>query len=90
MKPVGTIYLRDQLVGDIILTQEQRMVLSYEDSWKSKGFAISHSLPLSGQYSPQTSHNFFSNLLPEGSLRDLICQKLGISPDNVSYARNNQ
>jgi HipA-like protein len=36
------------------------------------------SLPLDGSFSTASSHYFFANLLPEGSIREQICKSLKI------------
>ena len=75
------LFLNETFVGELHY-QDAKICLVYGTEWKQGGFAISHSLPLDNKFSADASHNFFSNLLPEGSLRDLICQKLQISRDN--------
>lgn len=75
------VYLESELVGSIHL-EGAHIVLRYDADWLTKGFAISYALPLNGTYSAEVSHHFFSNLLPEGNLRDMVCRKLKISVDN--------
>ena len=75
------VYLENEHIGDLHL-EEDKIGFVYQPEWRKKGFAISHSLPLNGEYSTTTAHQFFANLLPEGALRDAICRKLKISADN--------
>lgn len=61
------------------------MVFAYAESWLEDGAAapISLSLPLRpGAVEGGAAHAFFTNLLPEGTLRTLLARRLGISADN--------
>jgi serine/threonine-protein kinase HipA len=75
------VYKESEFIGDMHL-EDGKIKLEYHSDWKENGFALSYSLPLNGDYTIEASHNFFSNLLPEGSLRDMVCRKLKISADN--------
>lgn len=53
---------------------------AYDPRWAKNGFAISISMPL--REDPYLAPTFFSNLLPEGALRQAICTRFHISYDN--------
>jgi HipA-like protein len=57
---------------------------TYDEAWldSPKRFPISLSLPLRGEPHQEAAHPFFSNLLPEGDVRRLLCRRLGISTEN--------
>ncbi len=76
------VYIQKEPVGYLEQKDRTHIAFCYQNSWIEKGFPISHSLPLNGNFSLKQSHYFFSNLLPEANLRQLICNKLKISPDN--------
>ena len=76
------VYIQNELVGNLEQKEGSFIAFCYQNSWIKKGFPISHSLPLNGNFSLKQSHHFFSNLLPEANLRQLICNELKISPDN--------
>lgn len=76
------VYIQKEPVGHLEQKDQNYIAFCYQTSWIKKGFPISHSLPLNGDFNSKQSHHFFSNLLPEGNLRQLICNKLKISPDN--------
>lgn len=68
-----------------LLTDGDRFGLSYDPGWLSgtDAFAISLSLPLrEAPHEGGAAHWFFSNLLPEGAVREAVCARLGISVDN--------
>lgn len=73
------------VVGDLYGGDVGRMTFEYAPSWlaRADAFPISISLPLRPEpYAGDAGHTFFSNLLPEGHVRDAVCRRLGISADN--------
>jgi serine/threonine-protein kinase HipA len=61
-----------------------RFQFVYAEAWLAGGgFPISVCLPLrSKPYATEDAHHFFANLLPEGSAREAVCRRLGISASN--------
>ncbi len=84
MKEQLFVHYQEELVGSIIQVDSQNMRFEYAGSWceSTKSFPISISLPLDGGFASAKGHSFFSNLLPEGSVRDQICKALKISSKN--------
>jgi serine/threonine-protein kinase HipA len=84
MKHTLYVHYRQQLVGELTLTESGQMQFRYCEQWRVKesGFPISLSLPLEGLLTTSASHHFFANLLPEANVRQQICQSLKISPSN--------
>ncbi len=78
------VHFRERVVGLIELTPAHEIHFAYSDAWlkSTEAFPISISLPLDGSFSTASSHHFFVNLLPEGSVREQICKSLKISPGN--------
>ena len=56
----------------------------YDERWMASedGFPISLSMPFAREPYDDVAHRFFANLLPEGLVRQRLCQRLGISVDN--------
>lgn len=58
----------------------------YDPTWNAdrekSAFALSLSLPLGESTFRKEASAFFTNLLPEGSARENLCRKMGISVDN--------
>ena len=78
------VHYGDQTIGTLTRTETGLMEFSYRSDWQNdrNSFAISISLPLSGQFDVDASHHFFVNLLPEANVRQQICKSLQISPGN--------
>jgi serine/threonine-protein kinase HipA len=79
------IYFEGRAVGTVAVDASGRFIFEYANSWVSdaNAFAISRSLPLErSDTEAEAGHNFFSNLLPEGRVRDLVARHLGVSPGN--------
>lgn len=80
-----TVRFAEQIVGRIRAVDGGRIGFTYDESWlgAESAFPISLSLPLaSDEFAGGAGHAFFANLLPEGSARQAICARLGISVDN--------
>ena len=74
-----------RMVGRLWTVADDRLVFEYTDTWLAgpDAFAISLSLPLRKEtYTDAKAGRFFANLLPEGRLRQLVAQRLGISEEN--------
>lgn len=79
------VYLWDQLVGRLWLDERRRFVFQYDTKWiKRKGaIPLSLHLPLKTDlYSDDLSRSFFSNLLPEAEIKQVIARSLQISVSN--------
>ena len=70
------VHYGDQTIGTLTRTETGLMEFSYRSDWQNdrNSFAISISLPLSGQFDVDASHHFFVNLLPEANVRQQICK----------------
>jgi HipA-like protein len=79
------VYFEARKVGTVAVDGSGRFVFEYADSWVTgpNPFAISHSLPLEGSDAEEEAGHafFFSNLLPEGRVRELVAKRLG-GPSN--------
>lgn len=74
-----------RMVGKLWMAADERLAFEYADSWLADpdAFSISLSLPLRKEtYTDAKAGRFFANLLPEGRLRQLVAQRLGISEEN--------
>lgn len=73
------------VVGAVRVDGDGRFCFTYDPAWRTREgrFPISLTLPISSdEYVGGPAHAFFGNLLPEGAVRQAICTRLGISPDN--------
>jgi serine/threonine-protein kinase HipA len=73
------------IVGRVRVDDTGRFSFTYDDAWLARDdrFQISLALPLEPtEFNGGPAHNFFANLLPEGAVRQAVCARLGISPDN--------
>jgi len=74
-----------QRVGTIKSDAAGRFCFSYQTEWLASpsAFPVSVTLPLqAGEVEGGPAHAFFANLLPEGSVREAVCRRLGISEAN--------
>ena len=72
-------------VGMLSIEANHQYQFAYDTQWLGSGaaFALSCSLPLQESPLPHdVSYAFFSNLIPEGDLRDKLAMQLGISEKN--------
>lgn len=79
------VYFEGRPVGTVAVDGNGRFTFEYAHSWVSEAnaFAISRSLPLGGsEGEAHAGHAFFSNLLPDGPVRELVARHLGVSPGN--------
>lgn len=79
------VYFGQQTVGTVSVDGADRFVFEYQQSWldDESAFPISQSLPLRAEpQAGEVAHAFFSNLLPEGRIRQLVARRLGISESN--------
>ncbi|HEY4243462.1 MAG TPA: type II toxin-antitoxin system HipA family toxin [Kofleriaceae bacterium] len=75
----------DAAVVGIVRADADQFCFRYAVAWlrSARAFPISLSLPLGREeIVGGAAHTFFSNLLPEGGVRDAVCARLGISPEN--------
>ena len=79
------VLYRDRLIGRLWLNESSEFAFQYAADWleESDRFPLSLSLPLGAQIQARgPTRAFFQNLLPEGGIRQAICQRLGISIAN--------
>jgi serine/threonine-protein kinase HipA len=79
------VFCGPDLVAQLDEDSQGRLELVYAAEWldSAEAFAISLSLPLQPTPHPASvAHSFFANLLPEGLVRERICQRLKLSADN--------
>ncbi len=79
------VFSNNVMVGVLHEDSEGRMSFMYSRSWldSTDAFGISVSLPLQPEmFPPERAHAFFSNLLPEGPVREQVTREFGISVDN--------
>lgn len=63
--------------------EPEGLVFTYDTQWLADDQPpLSQSLPLSGSFSTAATHAYFGGLLPEGSPRDVLARRLGLSPGN--------
>ena len=73
------------VVGAVRVDDSGRFCFAYDPTWcaREDRFPVSLTLPISShEYVAGPAHTFFMNLLPEAAVRQAICARLGISPDN--------
>lgn len=85
MSPSLVVWLGAEVVGRVRVDDDARFCFAYDEAWLARASRrpISRSLPLHpAEYVGGAAHTFFGNLLPEGIVRQAVCARLGISPDN--------
>ena len=85
MSTILNVYLKSEKVGKLELDESRRFVFTYDKNWLQHDSAIplSIGLPLQEEpYMDERSRPFFSNLLPESEIRQIIARKLGLSENN--------
>lgn len=77
------VWLNDQLAGKL-LAERGQMKFQYENDWViRKQPPLSQSLPVrQDAFEGERVHSFFSNLLPEGEIRQIIARRFGVSVGN--------
>jgi serine/threonine-protein kinase HipA len=83
------VYLNDIFVGNILLLPDERTIFTFDESYVNDQnrptLSLAFKTPLGGLRTEDRVRNqsklppFFSNLLPEGYLRDYFSRKLNIS-----------
>ena len=71
--------------GVLSCDAQQRFSFQYTPQWINRTDVppLSLSMPLTGEaYADEKARPFFTNLLPESSVREAVARKLGISPRN--------
>jgi len=79
------VFWEDRLVGRLWLDAGQRLIFRYEQDYleSEEVHPLSLGLPLRREpYADDTARPFFSNLLPEGDIRDHIAKILHVSKAN--------
>jgi len=85
MRNLLHVYIDTAKVGTLIGEDSGEYSFNYEASWPGSKAPIplSLSLPLQIEpFPPEASKAFFSNLLPEGQVRDHFASKHRVSPDD--------
>jgi len=80
-----TVYLHENLVGELTQDKHGRISFTYQKEWlESKNrVPLSHSLPLrEAPFEGKECQGFFAGVLPEESNREIIATILGISSRN--------
>jgi serine/threonine-protein kinase HipA len=78
-------YFEQTRVGSLSIDDRRQFSFQYSREWltSSDAFQISISLPMQEDvFSNDKVKSFFSNLLPESAVRELIAKRLGISSKN--------
>ncbi len=78
------VYKNNLFVGKL-LWERNNLFFRYEEEYlkNENAWAISISLPLSGDFDTRACETFFSGLLPEEQNRENLAKYLHISPDNT-------
>ncbi len=87
------IFLGDTIVGTITLTSSERTYFEFAESYRtnenrptlSLNFKTKSGLAKNIKPARQRIHPFFSNLLPEGKLREYLSKKLEINPQREFF-----
>lgn len=85
MTTILNVYLKSEQVGILELDTSRRFVFTYDKNWLQHDSAVplSIGLPLQeASYLDDQARPFFSNLLPESEIRQIIARKLGLSENN--------
>ena len=85
MTDILSVYYHGSIIGTLSINKGRRYVFSYMDEWlqKEDAIPISISLPLTpGEFDEDKSMSFFSNLLPESTIRDKLAKKYKLSEDD--------
>lgn len=79
------LYLgKDNLIGELILSNDDQLFWQYNERWQQTGFAISPHLPLNNDISSVNVNRFLRNLLPEGNgLDELVAHFHQLSKNNT-------
>jgi len=94
MTPVLDVLLNDYLVGSITLLPGERSLFAFDDAYvadKNRPVLSQSFLTASGDLSLETRAireklpPWFSNLLPEGPLRDYLAERGGVGPHREFY-----
>ena len=77
------VYFLENQVGILYLGPDG-FEFSYTKQWleNKNSFAVSQQLPLEDVSFVQAAQTYFSNLLPEGKIRNILAKRLGISESN--------
>jgi len=79
----GEVWNEDRRVGSLREDDRGALRFTYDPGWLDQGgFPVSVRLPLSIGTRETPAHSFFSGLLPEGGVRQRLCRKLGIDPED--------
>ncbi|MFN0116884.1 MAG: type II toxin-antitoxin system HipA family toxin [Elusimicrobiota bacterium] len=85
MSNVLNVYFGSCLIGQLRLDDKRNFVFQYDPAYvaRKKSIPLSVRLPLREEpFEDALSKPFFSNLLPEANIRQLIARRLGISEEN--------
>lgn len=80
-----SVYMLDELAGTLS-NDGGSLAFEYDESYRARddARALSVSLPLAeASFGNRASIAFFSNLLPEGEMRDVVARALGVSAANT-------
>ncbi len=77
-----SVYYHGQFIGVLNINKGRRYTFTYTEEWlqNENAIPISISLPLSpGEFSEEKSMSFFSNLLPESTIREKLAKQFKLS-----------
>lgn len=80
-----SVFLQDELIGNLRLDRRRRFTFQYDPAWIGKPGALPLSISLRLREEPfddDESRPFFANLLPEADIRRAVARRLGISEHN--------
>lgn len=79
------VFWDTRLVGQVWLDEKQNLIFQYDKGYVDRTYAhpLSLRLPLrKDPYEEDAARPFFSNLLPEGDVRDFISKVVHVSRNN--------
>ena len=69
----GQVWHDDRIVGHLREDGEKQICFTYDQGWMdNRGFALSHSRPLSNGQDVAKAHHWFTGLLPEGDTKKQV------------------
>lgn len=76
------VWCFDERAG-VLADAADALQFTYSPGWlDGERPPLSQSLPLDGSFAPGAVDAFFGGLLPEGTPRDVLARRLGVSPEN--------
>jgi len=82
------VFVNQLKAGELWLDQQRRFCFQYDKRWinSPESHRLSISLPLQeNPYLADDSYSYFTNLLPEGKVLNVISRKLQIPVSNLTW-----